>query len=143
MKIMICGSMSFANEMIAAQKELTEMGYEVSVPCDTELHVSNPDFIDNLDADRQHLIENNVIKRCFETLAAADSVVFLNFPKNGVEGYLGTSSLMEMGLAYYLGKKIFLLFPHPKPSEARWAHEVASFQPVILNGNIASLQELI
>ena len=52
-----------------------------------------------------------------------------------MSGYVGTSSLMEMGLAYYLGKKIYLLNELPSPETARWAHEVLSFQPTILNGD--------
>lgn len=142
MKIMICGSMTFAKEMIAAQEDLSKFGHEVFVPCDTDLHLSSPGFIDDLDADREHLVENNVMRRCFDLLADSEAVVFLNFQKNGQDGYIGTSSLMEMGLAYYLGKKIFLLYDVPPPSVARWAHEVLSFQPIVLNGNLDILQNL-
>jgi len=139
MKIMICGSMSFAKEMLALQKQLQEIGHSVDVPCDTDLHIEKPNFIDELDADREHLIAHNIMKQCFDLLAASDAVVFLNLPKNGIDGYIGTSSLMEMGLAYYLGKKIYLMYPHPDPNEHRWAHEVASFQPTILCGDINAL----
>ncbi|MFA6522241.1 MAG: hypothetical protein WCT24_01450 [Patescibacteria group bacterium] len=139
MKIMLCGSMSFAKEMLDVQAQLSKMGHEVFVPCDAELHVEDSGLIDDLTVDRAHLIENNVMKRCFDLLAQSDSVVFLNYPKNGVDGYIGTSSLMEMGLAYYLGKEIFLLFAHPNPEDHRWAHEVASFQPTILHGDFDAL----
>ncbi|MGE5392734.1 MAG: hypothetical protein ACM3NH_03245 [Candidatus Saccharibacteria bacterium] len=140
-KIMICGSMSFAKEMLALQNQLKAFGYEVSVPCDTELHVEKPGFIDELDKDREHLIKNNIMKKCFGILAGSDSILFLNLPKNGVNGYIGTSSLMEMGLAYYLGKKIFLMYPYPDPNVYRWAHEVASFEPTVLNGSIDFFQK--
>lgn len=140
MRIMICGSMSFAEEMIELQSQLKSFGHDVSVPCDTELHVEKPGFIDELDKDREHLIENTIMKKCFDILASNEAVIFLNLPKNGVSGYIGTSSLMEMGLAYYLGKKIYLMYPHPDPHEQRWAHEVASFQPVLLHGSVESFR---
>ena len=140
MKIMICGSMSFAKEMIELQKKLEDFGHEVSIPCDTDLHVEKPEFIDDLDKDREHLIANNVMKKCFKLLANSKTVIFLNLPKNKIEGYIGTSSLMEMGLAYYLGKKIYLMYPFPDPKNHRWAHEVASFMPIILVGKIETFK---
>ena len=133
---MVCGSMSFAKEMLELQNQLEGFGHDVSVPCDTELHAGKPGCIDELDKDREHLVANNIMKQCFDTLAESEAVIFLNLSKNGVEGYIGTSSLMEMGLAYYLGKKIYFMYPHPDPNEQRWAHEVASFQPAVLNGSI-------
>ncbi|MFA6131647.1 MAG: hypothetical protein WC702_01070 [Patescibacteria group bacterium] len=134
--------MSFAKEMVELQNQLRGFGHDVAVPCDAELHVGKPDLIDDLDNDRQHLIENNIIKKCFDLLAGSDAVVFLNLPKNGIEGYIGTSSLMEMGLAYYLGKKIYLMYPHPDPNVHRWAHEVASFKPIVLNSEVELFREV-
>lgn len=142
MKIMVCGSMTFAKEMLDAQEALTQMGHEVCVPCDADLHVARPGFIDDLDGDRKHVIENNIMKRCFDLLAGSDAIVFLNYPKNGTNGYIGISSLMEMGLAFYLGKKIFLLYDVPSPSEARWAHEVLCFEPTVLHGSFEPLKNL-
>ena len=138
---MICGSMSFAKDMVELQKELQAFGHEVYIPTDTELHVQDPNFTNDLDKDREHLIANNVMKECFDLLAASDAVIFLNLPKNGVDGYIGTSSLMEMGLAYYLGKKIYTMYPYPDFNVHRWAHEVASIQPTVLNGNIEVFQQ--
>ena len=129
--------MTFAKEMIALQEKLTSFGHSVSIPCDADLHADDPNIIDDLERDRKHLVENDIIKTCFNLIAKSDAVVFLNLPKNGVDGYIGTSSLMEMGLAYYLDKKIFLMHPHPDPDVHRWAHEVASFAPTILNEDLA------
>ncbi|MEX1111947.1 MAG: hypothetical protein WEC84_00640 [Candidatus Andersenbacteria bacterium] len=140
MKIMICGSMSFAKEMLELQKHLQNFGHAVEVPCDTDLHIENPDLIDQLEENREHVIENNILRKCFDLLAGSDAVIFLNLPKNGIEGYVGTSSLMELGLAYYLKKKIYLMYPCPDPKEYRWAHEVAVIRPEILNGDIEPLR---
>ncbi len=136
MRIMICGSMTFAEQMLQLQQQLTAFSHQVNVPCDAEIHRQNSAFIDDLDVNREHLIENDIMRKCFELVAASEAVVFLNLPKNGVDGYIGTSSLIEMGLAYYLNKEIYLMYSYPDPTEHRWAHEVASFQPTVLNGNI-------
>jgi hypothetical protein len=139
MKIMICGSMSFSKEMLEAKKKLEGLGHSVKVPCDVDLHLDDSGFIDNLDADYEHCIENNIMKTCMDKIAESDAILVMNHSKNGVNGYVGTSSLMEIGLAYYLEKKIFLLFPTPLSSEARWAHEVRIMQPVVLDGDLSKI----
>lgn len=140
MKIMICGSMSFSPEMIAAKKQLAEMGHEVQLPCDVDVHLANSGFIDDLDADLAHCRAKNILKIGFDDIAASDAAVFLNYPKNGVAGYVGTSSLMEMAIAYYLGKKIFLLHPVPPSAVARWAHEVRIIDPVVIDGDLSKIK---
>ena len=65
---------------------------------------------DDLEADLQHCKEQDELRRGFDLVAAADAVLVLNHPKNGVEGYIGTSVLMELAISHYLRKHIFLLF---------------------------------
>lgn len=140
MKIMICGSMTFAKDMISIKQKLGKLGHVVNVSPDTESHIINPGLIDDLASDYKHAQENNILKKCFDLIAKSDAILVLNHDKNGVEGYVGTSSLMEIGLAYYLGKKIFLLNPLPDSSNHRWVHEVEIMQPVIINGEIGRIK---
>lgn len=139
MKIMVIGSMTFAKEMIEAKRELEDLGHTVDVPSDIEAHLENPKLIDDLESDLKHSKEKNVLKECFDLLAANDAVLILNYRKNNVDGYIGTSVLMEIGLAYYLGKKIFILNPIPSSQNARWAHEVAIMQPTVLHGDLTKI----
>lgn len=136
MHLMIIGSMTFAKEMLATQKHLIAMGHTVDLPTDTETHVQNPALVDDLATDLVHSRETDVIRKCFDLVAKSDAIVVLNYPKNNIDGYLGTSVLMEIGLAYYLGKNIFLLNPIPPSDEVRWAHEITVMDPVILNGDL-------
>jgi len=95
MRIAICGSMSFAKEMLEVQKLLQNMGHQAEVPCDTELHVQKPEFVDDLDGNYVHCTENDIIRRCFDVIAAADAILLLNYPKNGMNGYIGASGLKD------------------------------------------------
>jgi len=140
MKIMICGSMAFAKKMAEVKKSLEGLGHKVFLPIDISLHLSDSTFSDNLDADYKHCVENDTIKKCFDLIAKADAILVLNFKKNGKEGYIGTSGLMEIGLAHYLGKKIFLFNKLPNYNDIRWAHEVAIMKPVILGGNFGKIK---
>jgi len=136
MKVMICGSMTFANEMLATKNRLEELGHQVKIPSDTQQIVDGLHDHDDLEGDYRHCIKNNIMKKHFKFVEENDSILVLNHAKNGLNGYIGAASLMEIGLAYHLGKKIFLLNEIPDPKEARWAHEVKIMQPMILKGDL-------
>ena len=80
------------------------------------------------------------MKECFNLIEESNAILIMNYPKNGVEGYIGTSSIMEIGIAYHLGKKIFLLHETPDYNEHRWAHEVKIMQPIVLNGDLDKIK---
>lgn len=140
MKIFICGSMHFSKEMFLAEKKLESMGHWAKVPCDTKLFADDPKkTTDNHDENFKHCIEQDIIRKCFDDIAESDAILVLNYPKNGKEGYLGASVLMEIGLAYFLKKKIFLLYPPPPVKEEKYTHEVLIMQPTILNGDLSKI----
>ena len=132
--------MTFAKEMMDTKRKFENLGHSVFVPSDIEFHLKDPFLIDNLDENYKHTIDKNVLRRCFNLITKSDAILVLNYPKNKIDGYVGTSTLMEIGLAYYLGKKIFLFNPIPKPKEARWAHELEIIRPVILNRNLKQIK---
>ncbi len=137
MKIFICSSMSFSKEIIKIEKEVKKMGHEVDIPCDTEEFVSNPGMTtDNHEENYKWCLEKDIIRKCFQSISESDAILVLNYPKNGINGHIGASVLMEIGLAYWLNKKIFLLYPPPPPQEVKSSHEVLIMQPVILNGEL-------
>lgn len=136
MKVMICGSMTFAKKIVELKHGLEALGHVVSVPADVEDHVKDPGFIDDLERDFQYCVDTDIMRTCMGLVAQSDAILVANYPKNGMDGYVGTATLMEMGLAHYLHKKIFLLYPTPHHKEARWAHEVRIFKPTILNGDL-------
>lgn len=132
--------MTFAKEMFDAKQKLEVLGHKVNVPLDIESHINNPGLIDDLVSDYKHVQENNILKKCFDLIAKSDAILVLNYPKNEVKGYIGTSSLMEIGLAHYLNKKIFLLNHLPNSSSYRWVHEVEIIEPVVLNGQLQRIK---
>ena len=140
MRIMICGSMTFSKEMVEAKKKLESLGHTIALPCDIDTHLQDEGFIDDLEKDYLHCVENNVMKKCMDFIAESEAVLVLNYPKNGIDGYIGTSSLMEIGLAYYLGKRIFLLHEPPHPTKARWAHEVKIIKPTVINSDFERIR---
>lgn len=132
--------MAFAEEMVKIKKELEKLGHKVQVPHGIEPHLKDKSFVDNLSGNYEFCIKNNVMKKCFDLVAAADAVLVLNHKRNGTEGYIGTSGLMEMAIAHHLNKKIFLFNKPPHYDQVRWAHEVAIMQPKIINGDLSLIR---
>lgn len=139
MKIMVVGSMTFAKEMLKTKEELEKLGYYAEIPFDGEHHMRDEGAIDDLERNFRYCVENDVVRKGFEQVADADAVLVLNYPKNGIVGYIGTSALMEMAIAYWLKKKVFLLYEPPSDREHRWAHEVKIMQPAILYGDLSKI----
>ncbi|MBL7160569.1 MAG: hypothetical protein ISS93_01820 [Candidatus Aenigmarchaeota archaeon] len=137
MKIFIAGSMHFAKEMLEAQKLLNGLGFESMIPADTHECVDRPEL--NMDA--EHCFNTDIMRSCMEMQEKCNAILVLNYPRDGIDGYIGASSLMELYLAYYLKQKIFLLHTPPPKDIARSSHEVMHMKPIILNGDISRIKE--
>jgi hypothetical protein len=136
MKIMICGSMHFAKEMLEAKKTLEEMGHEIFLTSDAEQCVGNPE----LNMNWEFCTKNNVDKECFDKVAMSDAILILNYPRNGIEGYIGGATLMEIGVARHLDKRIFLLHDLPSEEDLRYAFEIKLARPIVLSGDITGIR---
>jgi hypothetical protein len=132
---MICGSMHFSKEMLEAKKVLEGMGHDALVPDDVHDCLENPE----LNMDFEHCIRTNIDKKCFDKIAESDAILVLNYPKNGMNGYVGGATLMEIGLARHLDKKIFLLHDLPSEEQLRYALEIKITNPVVLNGDLSKI----
>lgn len=132
--------MSFIKDIVKAQKELEKLGHEAFIPEGVEPHLKDKNFVDNLEENLEFVIKNNVMKKNFDLVAKNDAILVLNNRKNGVDGYIGTSVLMEMAIAYHLNKKIFVLNRIPHFRKERWAHEAIIMHPVILNGELERIK---
>lgn len=137
---MIIGSMRFAQDMVKVKKQLEDLGHKVSVPFGTKPHLEDKTFVENLEGNLAYCIENNVMRKNFIMIAKNDAVLVLNHKRNSMEGYIGTSALLEMGIAHYLKKKIFLFQKTPNYKDVRWAHEVAIMQPTVIDGDLGKIK---
>lgn len=131
--------MTFAKEMLETKRELEGMGHEVLVSSDTQMIADGAHNSDDFEANLKHCIENDIIRNFFRQTEASDALLVLNKPKNGINGYVGANTLVDMGIAYYLRKMIFLLNKPPSTDELRHSHEIMTMQPVVLNGDLSKI----
>lgn len=130
--------MDFAKEMLETQKILEELGFKVLMPIDTQVCFENPEA--KLNESIEHCLSyGDIDKDHFNKISTSDAILVLNYPKNNIKGYVGGATLMEIGIARHLDKKIFLLYDLPSESELRYVLEIKLTSPVILKGEIKKI----
>ncbi|MBI3955654.1 hypothetical protein HY339_00185 [Candidatus Gottesmanbacteria bacterium] len=139
MTITICGSMQFHREMRETRDALESQGHVVLLPksielMDTQGYVHPEDDEERITAK----IEHDFIREHFKKIEEADAILVLNYDKKGIPNYIGGNTFLEMGLAFWLGKKIFLLQPIP---DMNYKTEMHAMQPVVLNGELTKIGE--
>jgi len=137
MKITIGGSMTFAKEQFEVGEYLKNYGHEILLTDDIEHFIKTPD----LKLDQKKVIElslqYDVIRSFFDKIAESDAYLVCNYEKNGIKGYLGTSVLMEIGVAYHLNKKIYLF--NEIDRNHKYGEEIEIINPTILNGELSKI----
>ncbi len=150
MRITVCGSIGFYKEMEAIRDELIKLGHEVKIP---ELTLEVPEEfgggkkvyfgeyieknggIDSFSADHKIWdLKEGAINDHFEKINWGEAILVVNHDKRGIVGYVGGNTLIEIGVAYYLKKKIYIL--NPVSSELSYKQEIMGMKPVFLNGDL-------
>lgn len=143
MKITICGSLVFSDKMLEIKKQLEKGNHEVRLPLlEVEDEKGN-----TISAKEYHTIrktanagekwvwdrKEEAMRVHFDSVVWADAILILNYDKNNITNYIGANTLIEMGLAFYHKKKIFLLSPVPDIS---YKEEILAMKPIIVNNNL-------
>lgn len=136
MNITICGSMQFHVEMKDTLRTLRAMGHTANAPAELDDLEHNESYMTNDDDKITAKIEYDFIREHFKKIEHADAILILNYEKKGIEGYIGGNTFLEMGYAFGLGKKVYLLNPIPQMD---YYTEMVAIQPVILHGDLSML----
>lgn len=150
MKITICGSIGFYKEMEEARDQLLKLGYEVKIP---ELALEVPEKfgggrkmyfgeyieknggMDSFPANHEIWdLKEGAIKDHCKKIDWAEGILVVNHEKHGIQGYVGGNTLIEIGVAFYLQKMIFIL--NPISSKISYKQEIYGMKPVFLNGDL-------
>ena len=73
----------------------------------------------------------------FDEITKGDIVLVVNDEKHGQENYIGANVLMEMSLAWYQNKPVYIL--NGMPTDSPFEEEIKGFLPTVLRGNLAPL----
>lgn len=136
MKIALCYSMQYAEKAKEMQDALAAFGHTAYVSSE------NHEYFGKDDSEKEkiklyHKYETNIMNEYFGVIANADAILVLNYNKHGITNYIGGNTLIEMGIAHYLGKKIFLM--NPIPDIPYYTTEIVAMKPVIIDGDLGKI----
>ncbi len=146
MKITICGSIAFYDQMQEIASKLKLLGHQVDLPPievegETGEMISVKEYYQirkNAKADEKWVWDKKgkAIRSHFNKIEWADFVLITNYTKNDIENYIGANTFLEMGLAFYLKKKVFLLNNIP---EISFKEEILGMKPIIINNDLSKI----
>lgn len=114
MKIIICGSITAADEILKTKKQLEESGHEVEI----SEGVKNLELRGRTEVSTEENAEDKIkhdsIRGYFEKMKNYDVVLVVNPEKRGVAGYIGGNTLIEMAFGHVLSKRLYVLNPLPE-----------------------------
>jgi hypothetical protein len=153
MKITICGSIGFYEEMKEVMTRLINIGHEVKIP-ELALEITK-EFGGGEKAYFGQYIEDNggidafpcnhkiwdfkhgAIREHYDKIDWSDAILVVNNEKRGIKGYIGGNTLIEIGIAFYQKKPIYIL--NPVSSELSYKQEIFGMRPIILNNDLKKI----
>jgi hypothetical protein len=146
MVITICSSVSFYPSVIEIQAQLEGMGYKVLIPHTAIImqqtnNFNREDYSPWLQNPQDYSKKRELIDKHFDKVKEADAVLIVNNEKNSIPGYIGGNVLMEITLAYFLKKPIYILNPLDEKLPVK--EEVYSINPIFLHGDITKINQKI
>jgi len=108
-QIVVCGSIQFLNEMKQCADLLRNSGFTVVLPKEDGWESIKPEEI--------NAYKRVVSKRHFDAIADSNTsaILVVNPQKKGLDNYIGANTFAEIAIAFYFGKKIYLLYDFYEP----------------------------
>jgi len=128
--------MVFTDKMLEVKNQLKELGHEV--------HISSfvNEYVGKSEKEKEkitiyHKTQKDAIRKFFEKIKISDAILVLNYDRRGISNYIGGNTLMELGFAHVLEKKIFLM--NPIPDIEYYRSEIEAVRPVIIYGDLTKI----
>lgn len=123
--------MKLKDKMFEIEQKLKDLGFNVLLPNVGETN----DYSTMTEAD-QYEFKNRMIIDHLDKIRQGDAVLIVNDKLKDTDNYIGANSFLEIGFAFSLGKKIFLLNNLPEqPNRV----EIGGMLPVCLDGDVGAI----
>jgi hypothetical protein len=140
--ITICASVNFYKQVVDIRDQLEKAGCKVLIPATAEKMKKSGDY--NVarsktwfrDANDYHK-KTALMRGHFAEVKRGDAILVVNLAKHGVDNYIGGNVLMEMAVAFYLNKPIYVL--NDIPDESPFLEEIIGLEPIPLHGDLETL----
>jgi hypothetical protein len=143
MNIAVCSSASFYTKVIAFSYDLEKVGINAILPktaakMKAEGRENDEAVIDWSKSSVSYHGKAVLIRGHFDEIAKSGGILVANYEKHGKQNYIGPNVLMEMSIAFYLHKPIYIL--NGVPQNSPLIDEILGLEPVFLDGNISKIQ---
>lgn len=139
--ITLSGSMSFVERMLQIKRELDATGaIEAYVP-NTSAGAAFKAAEEAGDTQTIIDLHHDTMAEHIERIRSCDAILFVNETKNGKKGYMGTNTLIELGTALALDKKIYFL--HEPDRDLPYYSEAMAARPTILHGDLDIIKKTL
>jgi hypothetical protein len=139
--IALCSSADFFRDVIEVKKQLVKLGFSVLLPHGAIIMQRSGNYsVSDLKTwfkDNDYRRKTMFINDHFKKIAKSQAILVVNNKKRSIDGYIGGATLMEMTIAHYLKKKIFIMNPVSK--ELPYYEEVFGLSPIIINGDLSKM----
>ena len=132
MKIFIICSKRFYSKVPDIKNELEQLGHIITLPNSFEDPTAEARHKE-LGNKEYAKWKSDMLKHSADIMHDHDSVLVLNFEKDGVENYIGGATFLEIYEAFKLGKKIFIYNDIPV---GILTDEIIGFSPIIINSRL-------
>jgi hypothetical protein len=78
-----------------------------------------------------------ILHKDFKLLERSDSILLCNFKNKNIVNNISSKLLMYASVAFYLNKKIYILYGLPKKKNLE---EITNLEPTCLEGNLKNLK---
>lgn len=133
MKVCICCSLSFTDDVLALAEKLEALGHEPLLPNGMINRVTEQEDFDPV----KTKAATDAVRKHIDKIRESDAVLVCNYDKKGIANYIGANTFVEIAAAHYMHKPIYTLNPLPEQSYIK--DEIESFDITVLNGDLAIL----
>jgi len=141
--IVICASLEFVYEAKKISSYLSLVGYNVVMPETMAMILNGYVSLEQIIKEKKsgeiasRIIKQESLKTHFRKISDGDSILVLNYTKNGIENYIGGQVLIEMAFAFILDKPIYLLHNIPK---LPYSDVIKAMMPKLLQGDLNAIE---
>ncbi|OGH06409.1 MAG: hypothetical protein A2W22_06410 [Candidatus Levybacteria bacterium RBG_16_35_11] len=137
--IVICSSGSFYKQLFPIQTSLKKLGYKVVLPVTAHKMKRTNNFDIKTyktwyKKPQDYSKKRAYMDKHFKKIIKGDAILVANFDKKRIKGYIGGNTLMEITIAYFHKKPIFIL--NDISSKSLIKEEIYGVNPVFLKGSL-------
>lgn len=141
--ITICASASHYNNVLGIEKELKKLSFKTKIPQTAKTMQRTNNF--NVSTyktwyknKKDYSKKTKLILAHFKKILNSDAILIVNMDKNGIRGYIGGNTLMEMAIAFHYKKPIFIY--NDISEDLQIKEEIYGVNPKFIKGDLNKIK---